>query len=263
VPRTPQEESVNSQTADQSNALADVSALAWLAGAGVDTLVDDAPRNWLAAPPVVAPPVAQRPPQAPRAMAPPPAAARRAPAAAVATAAGANTLAELVSALAALDHLLHRHDTPPQLFAGNMESGLLVISEQPEAPDSEAARLRARMLAAIGLGSEDHGIVHLVPWPTIDNGPPREAQLVDFSPFVARVLELAKPRLLLALGERAATLGGPVRGLASTRGAWRDANGVPILATYHPRTLLAQPDHKRHAWADLQSFAARISETST
>lgn len=240
---------------------ADVAALAWLANAGVDTLVDAAPRNWLAAPPPKVAPAAAERAATPAPAAVTPVSAPRASGAAVAAAAGAQTLAELANGLAAFEHGLRRPDGVPQLFTGNLESGVLVISEQPESPDSEAARLRTRMLAAIGLGDHDHGIIHLLPWPTLDNGPPREAQLADFAPFVARALVLAAPRLLLALGERAAALGGPVRGIASARGVWRDVGGVPILTTYHPRTLLSQPDHKRHAWADLQAFAVRNSES--
>jgi uracil-DNA glycosylase len=34
---------------------------------------------------------------------------------------------------------------------------------------------------------------------------------------------------------------------------------VPLLATFHPRLLLKQPELKRLAWADLQAFAARLA----
>ncbi len=249
-----------SHAPDEAHVSADVAALAWLAGAGVDVLLDAAPRNWLAAPVPLAP---AKPDTPARAAAPTRVAAvPRAPAAsamAVKAANGAGTLAELTAALATFEHGLRRVDMAPQLFAGAIESGVLVIAEQPEATDSDTARLRVRMLAAIGLSTQDHGTINLLPWPTLDNGPAREPQLAEFAPFVARALALAAPRLLLALGERAAALAGPVRGMGSTRGKWHDVGGVPMLATYHPRTLLAQPDHKRHAWADLQNFATRLS----
>ncbi len=248
-------------TTDQSHVSADVAALAWLAGAGVDVLVDAAPHNWLAAAPAPGALAKSGLPEraASAVRAPAAAGAPRATALVVAAADGAATLTDLVTAIAAFNHGLCRVDAAPQPFSGAIESGVLIIGEQPEAPESEAARLRTRMLAAIGLGVEDHGIINLLPWPTLDNGPPREAQLAEFAPFVARALALASPRLLLAFGERAAALAGPVRGMGSIRGTWRDVGGVPMLATFHPRTLLAQPDHKRHAWADLQNFEARLS----
>jgi uracil-DNA glycosylase len=40
---------------------------------------------------------------------------------------------------------------------------------------------------------------------------------------------------------------------------FRSVGGVPLLATFHPRRLLTQPDLKRLAWADLQAFAARLA----
>ncbi len=244
----------------------EAAALAWLAGAGADVLVDNAPRNWLAAsqPAAVAPaPLARLPAEAPRPFAAGASAQAAATATATATVAAtaaraAETLAALASAVAGFAHPLRGTDAP-ELFSGAITSGIIIVADQPEPVGSDAARLRGRMLAAIGLAEGNCGILNLIPWPTLDNGTPRETQVADFAPFIARVLALATPKLLLALGERAASLAGPVRGIASARGQWRDVGGVPLLTTYHPRSLINQPGYKSLAWADLQAFAARIS----
>lgn len=234
--------------------------LAWLAAAGVDVLVDDTPRNWLAAP-------------APRGTEPglrgavPPARTdtrtrtdhlRIAPPLAVARAAAADSLAALDAALIDFDHPLRRAGTAPRLVMGNTASGILVFADQPDADDSPAARLRARMLAAIGLAPANHATGALLPWATTGVRPVRDAEVADFAPFVARAIELMAPRCILALGDRAAALSGPVRGIASARGRWLAVGDVPLLATFHPRQLLAQPELKLLAWADLQAFAKRL-----
>lgn len=253
---TPHDGGVNNVISSQF--AGEAAALAWLAGAGADVLVDNAPRNWLAAPPPAAAPAppARRPDVA-RANA----AAATAPAAASAAtpaASAAETLDALVAAIAGFSHPLRRAEAP-QMFTGAIASGIIIVADQPEQAGSDAERLRGRMLAAIGLDSENCGILNLIPWPTLDNGSPRETQIADFAPFVARVLALAAPKMLLALGERAASLAGPVRGIASARGQWRDVGGVPLRTTYHPRSLINQPGYKSLAWADLQAFAERIS----
>jgi uracil-DNA glycosylase family 4 len=239
-------------------------ALAWLVGAGADVVVDEAPRNWLEAPATAATPSAS-----PRITQNAPVARAHTAAAiavanpATALAAAAGDLVALDAAVAGFDHPLRRAGTAPQLLTGATASGVIIVSDQPEADDSPTARLLARMLAAIGLNAGNCARANLLPWSTPAGRPPKDTEVADFEPFRARAFELAPPRLVLALGERAAALaahpnGPAARGIASLRGKWLDVGEAPLLATFHPRILLTQPEFKRLAWADLQAFAARI-----
>jgi DNA polymerase len=237
---------------------ADAAALAWLVGAGIDVLVADTPRNWLTPPP--APPAAvprTAAPVAPVARATPASVAAPAATAAAAAANAATDLAGLDAAVRAFAHPLRRAEATPRLMTGATASGLVMIGDFPELPDSPVARLQTRMLAAIGLDAASVAEAHLLPWPTPGGRPPRDDEIAAFAPFVLRALALATPKLLLAFGDRAAALSGEARGVASLRGRWLAASGVPMLATFHPRRLLTQPELKRLAWADLQAFAAR------
>jgi DNA polymerase len=234
------------------------STLGWLADAGVDVIVDDVPRNWLAAPLAKPAALAARPtgssPIAQQAGAPATSGG--------AIAASAVDLPALDAALAAFPHPLRR-PTPPQLLTGALGGGCVILLDQPGAGDAGAAALLARMLAAIGLDATNCATGHLLPWSTPAGRPPRDEEVAAFAPFLARALALASPRLLLAFGDRAANLGQHAdgqagRGIASTRGKWLTCNGVPMIATFHPRQLLAQPEMKRLAWADLQAFAHRL-----
>lgn len=236
-------------------------ALAWLAAAGADVIVDEAPRNWLAAPPRPAPPtmVAAVPPL--RAAARPAGPPASDPAAALAAAAA--DLAGLDRALAEFAHPLRR-PVPPQLLGGAVASGLIILIDQPDEPGAPALQLLDRMLAAIGLDAASCARGHLLPWAPPAGRAGRDEEIAAFAPFLARALALAAPRCILAFGDKAAGLatrapGEPLRGIAATRGKWLKLGDVPMIASFHPRQLLAQPELKRLAWADLQAFQARAA----
>lgn len=240
----------NIASSPAANPAAAASALGWLVAAGADTLVTDAPRNWLAAP--EARPIFLAPAAAVRAAAGPQA-ARPLPVARV----DAADLATLDAALLALASPRDRANAP-QLLTGNIASRIIILGDQPEATGSAGERLATRMLAAIGLSPEACARAHLLPWPTPGARPPKDEEIAMFAPFRARAFELAAPRLILAFGDRAMALSGQTRGIAASRGKWLEIAGVPMLATFHPRILLTQPELKRLAWADLQAFASRL-----
>ena len=229
-------------------------ALAWLVTAGVDCPVDAAPRNWLAAPVAVAMPVTVAPAFA---AAVPRAAAARIAAdnPALALAAAAIDLSALHDAVTAFDHPL-RQASPPQWLAGN--GAALVLTDMPDA-DPAVQRLAQRMLAAIGLDADTSQQLPLVPWAPPAGRTPREAEISAYAPFVARAIAIGAPQAILAFGAQAAALAGESGGIATVRGKWLTVAGVPMLATFHPRQLLKQPELKRLAWADLQAFAARLA----
>jgi DNA polymerase len=177
----------------------------------------------------------------------------------------ANTAHDFAALDLAISEFVHplRQPTPPQSIGGDIASGLVIIADQPEAAGSDAARLLARMLAAIGLDQATSARGHLLPWSLPAGRAPRDEEVADYAPFMVRALALARPQLILAFGDKAAALGGgndgPRRGIASTRGKWLAIGDVPMIATFHPRQLLAQPELKRLAWADLQAFQERMT----
>ncbi len=239
-----------------STALSDVEAadaLAWLTMAGADCPVEAEPRNWLAAPAATAPRMPNPRPAPAVTAAPRPHEKAVGPGSALAAA--ATDLSALHAALASLDHPL-RLAAAPQLISGDGDA--LVLTDLPDG-DPAVQRLAERMLAAIGLASGNYRRVHLLPWAPPAGRPPRDAEIAVFAPFVARAIALAKPRAILALGAHAAGFSGQKGGIASLRGKWLTAADIPMLATFHPRLLLTQPELKRLAWSDLQAFAARLS----
>ncbi len=196
-------------------------------------------------------------------------------AAAAQAAEGAGDLAALEAALAAFPHCPLRQGARTTVFGGGLPGAhLMIVGDAPGREEDAAGQpfagepgaLLDRMLAAIGLsrGAADPAVaVYLapaLPWRPPQNRDPQPEELALMAPFLHRQIDLAAPRLLIAMGNAAcaALLGG---GRAKAlRGQWAEARGRPCLPMLHPAILLRQPELKREAWADLQAVKARLAE---
>ena len=220
-------------------AAAAASALEWWRDAGVDVLVDDAPRNWLAPPlPKVAPAVAE--------------------AASV----------EMPATLAAFFDWRLGDDMPEAKWSGASiaasgpdSADLMILADCPDRDDAgvllsggAAGTLFVRMLAAIGLARDD---VHIAAtcWrrPTAGRLPSEaEARLGEIA---RHHVALVSPKRLLLFGEGAtrAVLG---IHLAEARGRLHFVNHsrgkVRVVASHHPRFLIGKPACKAESWSDLR-----------
>lgn len=224
-----------------------MSALDWWAEAGVDTLADDSPRDWLAATANAAT-TAQIIPILPT------------PAAAV-------TLPETLAAMRAL--LLSDAAIPGPAnaridAAGDPASGVAVVVDMPEADDrasgsllsGEVGALFDRMLGAIKL---DRTQLYLIPFsparPT--TGRLSEAHIKALKPLLLHHLALAAPKKLLLLGDAPvqALLGQPAAKARDARHAVSIGGAdLPAVATIHPRLVAMKREWRPLIWADLQRF---------
>lgn len=223
------------------------SALDWWREAGIDSFVEDEPRDWLARP------------------APKPAVAETAPAAA--------GLPDTLDAFVAW----RLSDSAPEADwlsarvgpSGSPQAPLMVLTDMPEAEDAEAGallsgaagRLFDRMLAAIGL---ERGSVYLaslaVARPlTGQIAPDDEAKLAALA---RHHIALVAPKSILFLGQAAN------RVRATTSGSGDGNNGTDIkhftaetgaCSIDHPRLLLTRPAAKAEAWRNLLLLKRGIS----
>ena len=239
------------------------SLMGWWAEAGVDTLIDEAPRDWLA--PVerdIAPAaVAEAASSAPRPPASSAAPDRPAVPAARALPAFPDDLAAFQSWLASSEKLslpLAARVAP----MGDPASGLMVLVDLPEAGDAEAGRLLAgpegalfdNRVAAMKRDRQSLYLAAMAPGrPT--GGYVDKATGILFNELARHHVALARPRALLLMGEAPsrAFLG---LGFVEARGRVHDVQlpggATRAVATFHPRTLLQHPQQKRRAWEDLQ-----------
>lgn len=147
----------------------------------------------------------------------------------------------------------------------------LVVGEAPgEQEDAQgepfagqAAQLLANMLRAINLSSDaapDSGIpperqvflsaaLKCRPPPGSMPGP---QELQQCRPYLARQIELLRPRIIVAMGRLAVqTLLGSQEPLGKLRGRVHAYQGIPVIVTFAPNYLLRNLADKARAWEDL------------
>jgi DNA polymerase len=226
------------------------SALSWWTEAGVDTLVNEAPRDWLkprAAAPAVALPVAAEAPDE-----------------------DLPAQLDLFQAwLASSDRLAFAAPSAPRICpAGDPASGLMILADMPTGEDcaagtlisGESGRLFDRMLAAVG---RDRNSIYLAALSCIrsPSGQLNSEAMKSCAALARHHIGLAAPKAVLLFGDSCAKA---MLGLSvpQARGRWHDlsthAGPVKALATIAPRQLLESPRLKALAWADLQMLIEEV-----
>lgn len=187
-------------------------------------------------------------------------------------AAGANSLAELKTALEGFASCNLKTSARSTIFAvGPVENGIMVIGPNPSADDDReglafsgrAGGLLDRMLAAIDLSRDGLLLTTAMPWRAPGDRMPTKTEAEICRPFIERQIALAQPRAILLLGNFTARFFFGGQGtIHALRGSWRDVaadgHSVPALATFHPQELLLAPATKAIAWRDLLTFKAAI-----
>jgi DNA polymerase len=228
------------------------SVLIWWAEAGVDTLVDETPRDWLRPKSREAAPEAHAPVEAPEETLP-------------------GQLDLFQAWLASSDRLAFAAPAAPRVCpAGDPASGLMILADMPTGEDcaagalisGEAGRLFERMLAAIG---RDRNSVYLAALSCIrsPSGQLNSDSMKSCAALARHHIGLAAPRAVLLFGDSCAKA---LLGLSvpQARGRWHEiathAGPVKALATIAPRQLLDSPRLKAMAWADLQMLMEEVKE---
>jgi len=233
------------------------SALDWWQEAGVDMLVDDAPRDWLNAPTVSPMAVAVAHPATAATPVPPAAAAMP------------DALADFIA--------WRMGDAVPEVewrgvsiaATGPADAAIMILVDCPDKDDGEAGTLLTgapgalfdRMLAAIGL---DRGRVHLAAVCAkrpVAGRMPREVE-GRLAAISQHHVGLVAPKRLLCLGNAAsrAILGAEMPGTRGSLHRFDHKMGqTAVVASFHPRFLLEKPAAKAEAWRDLQLLMGGLS----
>jgi len=218
--------------------------LGWWELAGVDTLVDDSPRNWFQA---ASPPVTE-----------------------VRPAAAAPEIETIPQDIQSLHQWLM---TPGNLAglgphrlapSGSPASGVMILTDMPDPDDhtagtllsGSAGRLFDRMLAAIGREREAVYVASLAP-ARPPGGLTDSALEAELAEIARQHVALAAPRAVLLMGDATtrAMIGTNLVKSRGTRHVLNHKGGtLSAIATFHPRFLLSQPARKAEAWADLRLF---------
>jgi DNA polymerase len=187
-----------------------------------------------------------------------------------AAAAACNTLDELRAAMTAFQLCELKKGARNLVFSDGIAGArVMLIGEAPGRDEDiagkpfvgKAGQLLDKMLAAIDMGRENAEapvyITNVLPWRPPQNRDPKPHEIAMMKPFLMRHIALAKPEILVLIGNWSCqTLMGK-RGITRLRGAWTETAGLPALPMFHPAYLLRSPEFKREAWADLLSLKAK------
>lgn len=190
--------------------------------------------------------------------------------------AAASSVAELRAAVSAFDGCALKATARNTVFSDGVDDApVLLIGEAPGRDEDEqgkpfvgrSGRLLDRMLAQIGLDRSINILIsNTIYWRPPGNRDPTQGEIVACLPFVERLIELTKPKLLILTGKAAAhTVLKREDGVMKLRGrrlTYAPEGLAPIntMVMLHPAYLLRQPQQKRLAWADLLAAAAWLTE---
>ena len=145
---------------------------------------------------------------------------------------------------------------------GDPNAELMLVGEAPREEDDQegepfvgrSGKLLNKILAAIGKNRlEGVYITNVLKCRPPNNRDPLASEVDKCEPYLLKQVGMIKPKLILALGKVAArTLLKTDIPLKEMRGATYDYYGTPLKVTYHPATLLRNPDFKKFAWDDFQ-----------
>ncbi len=194
-----------------------------------------------------------------------------------ALAAAARNVAELRTAVENFEGCALKATARNTVFSDGVEDApVLLIGEAPGKEEDEQAKpfvgrsgkLLDRMLAQIGLDRRQNILIsNTIYWRPPGNRDPTQGEIVACLPFVERLIELKRPRLLILAGKAAAhTVLRRADGVMKLRGRRLNYTGdgttppINAMVMLHPAYLLRQPQQKRLAWADLLLAEAWLEE---
>jgi uracil-DNA glycosylase family 4 len=160
----------------------------------------------------------------------------------------------------------------PALFAtrsktvfghGTLGAEVCFVGDAPSGEDElfpgEVGDLLDRQLAAMGLSRDEVYLTAAIKCRPPGQRQPRPDECANCRGHLERQLELVRPRAICCFGPAAAqSLLGSAAPLQELRGQVREWHGLPVVCTYHPGQVLANPKLRRAVWDDLRLLMKAI-----
>ena len=172
---------------------------------------------------------------------------------------------------------VEKDDSKSFIFSeGSIGSDLMIIGDNPETLDinkiksfqGEIGVLLMAMLKAINFDYNNTYFTNLSFRSYINGRKPVLDDVLKNIRVVKRQIELVGPKVIIMFGSIATqSLTGTREGIFATRGKWYKLvtegtkRTFPAISMYHPGYLIARPDKKKDAWADLISVKNKIGIT--
>ena len=157
---------------------------------------------------------------------------------------------------------LSKSRTQTVFGTGNAQAELLLIGEAPGAEEDrqglpfvgKAGKLLDAMLYAIELERGQVFICNVLKCRPPNNRDPQAAEVEACTSFLTEQIEIIKPKVILALGRFAAhrllQTEAPVYKMRESTNTLPGTD-IPVVVTYHPASLLRNPEQKAQSWQDL------------
>ena len=145
---------------------------------------------------------------------------------------------------------------------GDSNAELMLIGEAPRKEEDmegepfvgRAGKLLNKILAAINKNRlEGVYLANILKCRPPDNRDPLSLEVDKCEPYLLKQIEMIRPKLIMALGKVSAKilLKNEIP-IDKMRGTVYNYYGTPLKVTYHPDSLLRNPDFKKFAWEDFQ-----------
>jgi len=152
---------------------------------------------------------------------------------------------------------------------GAPDAGLMFIGEGPGADEDlqglafigRAGQLLTKMIAAIDMTREEVFIANIVKCRPPGNRRPGPEECANCAPYLARQIEIIRPKVIVALGGTAAQyLLQTHDGITRLRGRFYPYRGAKLMPTFHPAYVLRNytPDTRQKVYDDLRTARAEL-----
>ena len=172
-----------------------------------------------------------------------------------------NTLSQLAADVSVCTRCpLHRTRTHTVFSRGSSKATWMIIGEASESHENEqdmpfvgrSGVLLNKMLVSAGLPHDDVYMTNVIKCRSPENQDPNHEEVNQCFTYLEQQISLIKPAFILALGQVAgSSLLGSSSPLHAMRQTLHHYQGIPVIVSYHPASLLHNPSDKKHAYHDL------------
>lgn len=153
----------------------------------------------------------------------------------------------------------------------NINSKIMIIGDMPSQTDNEnkyifsdeSGELLNKMLKAISINMDDIYLTNALPFYTKESKNIFAINKSYLKKALINHISIINPQIILLLGSTPLEiLFNNKFSISNNRGQWININinnnNIYTLCTFHPNFLIQQPNQKKNAWIDLQSFQKKL-----
>ncbi|HVP90903.1 MAG TPA: uracil-DNA glycosylase [Terriglobales bacterium] len=168
---------------------------------------------------------------------------------------------------------LHRQRTNAVPGEGNWAAEVMFIGEAPGRDEDlqgrpfvgRAGQLLRKIIASMKFREDEVYITNMVKCRPPENRVPHREEMEACWPYLARQVEIIKPKVIVTLGMTPTGHFVPGRtSMGQLRGRFADYKGIPLMPTFHPSYLIRNEGNReirRMVWEDMKKVMALLGRT--